>query len=107
MREAAHEPPRRLRAHSGGVPSAAEAAWLELQPQLEEVGTVPCQESGVTAWWPDKRDLNSPATQGAVNACRRCPLLGPSAGYAVLADERFGVWGATTPEDRRTARAAL
>src|SRR3954451_19040290 len=81
--------------------SAAEPAWLELQRQLDEVGPVPCQESDVAAWWPDKRDLDSPATQGAVAACRRCPLQGPCADYAVLADERFGVWGATTPRERR------
>ena len=88
------------------IPSAAEAAWLELQRQLEEVGLVPCQESDATAWWPDKRDLDSPTTQSAIGACQRCPLQGPCADYAVLADERFGVWGATTPEDRRSARRA-
>src|SRR3954447_12686448 len=86
------------------ITSAAEAAWLELQRQLEEVGPVPCQESDVTAWWPDKRDLDSPATHGAVAACRRCPLQVPCAEYAIAADERFGVWGGLVPEDRRALR---
>jgi Transcription factor WhiB len=83
--------------------SAAETAWLELQAGLKQVGTVPCQESDTAAWWPDHRDLNSPATHAAIAACRRCPLQRPCAEYAIAADERFGVWGATVPEDRRTA----
>lgn len=86
------------------IPSMAEAAWRDLQRQLEEVGPVPCQESDVTAWWPDKRDLDSPSTHGAVAACRRCPLQAPCAAYAITADERFGLWGGTTPDERRAVR---
>jgi acyl-CoA reductase-like NAD-dependent aldehyde dehydrogenase len=86
------------------IPPQALRAWLELQAQLAEVGTVPCQTSDVTAWWPDRRDVDSPATHGAIAACRRCPLRDPCAAYAVAADERFGVWGATVPEERRRWR---
>jgi hypothetical protein len=89
------------------IPPKAVDAWLALQSRLEEVGDVPCRTTDdVSAWWPDKRDLNSPATYGAVAACRRCALRDPCAGYAIAADERFGVWGATVPEERRTARLA-
>jgi len=87
------------------IPSTAEAAWLELQAGLDEVGTVPCQESDAAAWWPDKRDLASAATHRAIAACRRCPLQDPCSEYAIAADERFGVWGATTPNERRASRA--
>ncbi|MGY1617221.1 WhiB family transcriptional regulator [Geodermatophilus sp. SYSU D00691] len=85
------------------IPPAALSAWLELQARFEEVGTVECQQQDHAAWWPDKRDLNSPATHGAIAACRRCPLRGPCAQYAIAADERFGVWGGTTPDQRREA----
>jgi hypothetical protein len=85
------------------IPSGAEGAWLALQARLEDAGTVPCQESDVAAWWPDTRELKSPATRGAIAGCRRCPAQIPCAEYAVAADERFGVWGATTPQDRRAA----
>src|SRR5688500_9559116 len=90
------------------IPPAALGAWHLLQARLEEVsGDVPCRTAGdVSAWWPDKRELKSPATYGAVAACRRCALREPCAGYAIAADERFGVWGATLPEERRTARLA-
>jgi hypothetical protein len=86
------------------IPPAARAAWLDLQDQLELVGTVPCRTADNSAWWPDKRDLDSPATHGAIAACRRCPLRGPCAEYAIAADERFGVWGATLPDERRATR---
>ena len=86
------------------IPPKALDAWLELQSRLEEVGTVPCRSADASAWWPDRRDLDSPATHGAIEACRRCPLRRPCAEYAVVADERFGVWGATLPDERRRAR---
>ena len=88
------------------IPPKAVDAWLELQSGLEEVGTVACRSADASAWWPDKRDLNSPTTHGAIAACQRCPLRRPCAEYAIVADERFGVWGATLPHERRTARLA-
>jgi hypothetical protein len=84
------------------IPPKALGAWLELQAKVEEARDVPCQTTeDVSAWWPDKRDLNSPATHGAVVACLLCPLRHPCAEYAIAADERFGVWGATLPDERR------
>ena len=77
-----------------------------MQARLEEVGgDVPCGTADdVSAWWPDKRDLHSPKTYGAVAACRRCALRHPCAEYAIAADERFGVWGATTPDERQAIK---
>jgi hypothetical protein len=87
------------------IPPKALDAWMVLQAKLEEVGDVPCQSADdASAWWPDRRDLDSPATRGAIAACRQCPLRHPCGDYAMAADERFGVWGATLPEERRIAR---
>jgi hypothetical protein len=86
------------------IPPEALDAWLELRSGLEEVGTVPCRSADASAWWPDKRELDSAVTHGAINACRKCPLQRGCAEYALVADERFGVWGATLPEERLTAR---
>jgi hypothetical protein len=59
------------------IPPTALGAWQVLQARLDEVnGDVPCRTTDdVSAWWPDKRDLNSTATYGA--ACRRCALRDP------------------------------
>jgi hypothetical protein len=98
----AEAPDRVLRA----IPPEALDAWLRLQAGLEEVGTVPYRSADASAWWPDRRDLDSAATRGAIAACRQCPLRHPCAEDAIAADERSGVWGATLPDERRTARLA-
>lgn len=35
---------------------------------------------------------------------RECPLLAQCLEFALINNERFGVWGGTTPEERRTIR---
>jgi hypothetical protein len=77
--------------------------WRQLRSGLDEVGTVPRRSADASAWWPDKRDLVSAATHGAINACRKCPPQGPCAEYTIVADERLRVWGVTLPHERRTA----
>nr|WP_272948646.1 WhiB family transcriptional regulator [Mycobacteroides salmoniphilum] len=37
----------------------------------------------------------------AKQICRHCPVREPCGRYAVAAGESFGVWGATTPRERR------
>ncbi|WP_283214585.1 WhiB family transcriptional regulator [Mycobacteroides abscessus] len=37
----------------------------------------------------------------AKQICRRCPVREPCSSYAIAAGESFGVWGATTPRERR------
>jgi WhiB family transcriptional regulator, redox-sensing transcriptional regulator len=66
---------------------------------------VPCRTADAEAWWPGKRDMNSPATQGAVAACLRCPVEAACLAYALAADERFGAWRGMLPDERSpTAR---
>ena len=86
------------------IPPEAVDAWLQLQSRLEEVGTVPCRSADASAWWPGRRDLHWSATRGAIATCCQCPLRHPCAEYAIAADERSGVWGATLPDERRRAR---
>ena len=39
--------------------------------------------------------------------CKRCPVLDLCLGYAIANDERYGVWGATTPKERKALRPQL
>jgi Transcription factor WhiB len=86
------------------IPLAARDQWLELSRRLGESPPVPCETGDAEAWWPDRRDLGSPATHGAVAGCRRCPVEVACLSYALAADERFGVWGGTLPDERRRSR---
>jgi WhiB family redox-sensing transcriptional regulator len=38
----------------------------------------------------------------AVRICLSCPVRALCAEYAITAGEPFGIWGATTPENRKT-----
>jgi hypothetical protein len=51
-----------------------------------------------------RRELDAPSTRLAVAGCWRCPAREACLAYAVAADEREGVWGATLPEERRELR---
>ncbi len=75
--------------------------WLRLAAVLEEAGAVPCRQSDPEAWWPDRKQLDSPSTRTGVAGCWRCPAREACLAYAVAADEREGVWGATLPDERR------
>jgi hypothetical protein len=37
----------------------------------------------------------------AVRICLSCPIKALCAEYAIVAQEQFGIWGATTPENRK------
>jgi hypothetical protein len=88
------------------VPAKVAAHWLALRDALERVGPVPCQTTDAEAWWPDGRDAHGRAARTAVDACRRCDAAGPCLAYALAADHRYGIWGATLPEERREMRWA-
>jgi hypothetical protein len=89
---------------AAGVPARAE--WLSLPRSLAEAGAVPCQVGDPTAWWPERRRLRTASARDALAACERCPAAGPCLTYALAADERFGIWGGTTPDQRRRSVGA-
>jgi hypothetical protein len=57
---------------------------------------------GVT-WFPKRGDVY--AAKAAKAVCMRCPVRQRCLDYAIAHNERHGVWGGTTVEDRRTIRA--
>lgn len=90
------------------VPPKALTEWLTLARLLEEAGAVPCRTSDPEAWWPDRKNLDAPATRMAVHGCWRCPAREACLEYAVAANEREGVWGGLLPDERMALlRAAV
>ena len=75
------------------------AAYLQLADTIEELGATPCQVTREDWWWSDAPD----SQDAAVAACRECPARHPCQAYATAVGEQWGVWGATTPTDRRRA----
>lgn len=96
--------PEPLRKPADLVPGAAGRQWTRLRRLLDQVGPVPCQIGPAEAWWPDAKAARGPGVRRAVAGCRRCPVSQACLAYALAADERFGVWGGTLPEQRRQMR---
>jgi Transcription factor WhiB len=63
----------------------------------------------VARWFPaslerrGKRPL--PEVEAAKTICRQCPVQTACLAYALAADEREGIWAATTPDERRRIRS--
>ena len=88
------------------VPIRAREEWLALGAVLDECGPVPCQTSDPEAWWPHGNEVTGPGARLAVKGCRACRAAAACLAYALAADERFGIWGGTLPEQRRAIRWA-
>ena len=56
---------------------------------------------GVT-WFPVRGDIN--AARAAKAVCMGCPVRQRCLDYAIAHNERHGVWGGTTPDERRVIR---
>ena len=77
--------------------------WVELTAAVEGPWTVPCRASDPELWWATAPELE----EAAAAVCRSsCPAVGECLAYALAADERYGVWGASTPAERRALRGA-
>lgn len=85
------------------IPPAAQDEWLRLSTELDAGDAVPCRSGDSGAWWPDAKQLDSPTTRTAVDACRSCRARAACLDYALAADERFGIWGGTLPAERKAA----
>lgn len=90
------EPRSYVELHS--IAPAAQVEWEALLDALEGVDWVPCQVSVVPdAWFATTPRL----VELAVEECAGCPAVDACRAYAIVADEREGVWGGTTALERR------
>lgn len=81
------------------VPASAVGEWEALQVALGGAArSVPCRTVDVELWWEEDGERRAAAL------CQACPVLGECAAYAVAADERWGVWGGSSPSARKRAR---
>jgi hypothetical protein len=54
-------------------------------------------------WWPET--VNDSCIPVAIAICFQCPLVDKCLAYALNAKEREGIWGGTTPAERRQLMA--
>jgi len=61
-----------------------------------------CREMATAAFFADDAERSA----AACLICQECEVRGECLGYAMANGIRWGVWGGTTPEDRKRLRAA-
>ena len=98
----------------------AKKLYLELSHKVADLEDGPlCAEPQFRDWFysegfiPQKGLSNAAylhsvkvSEMSAKRICALCPLKQQCAEYAILANEEFGIWGGTTPEERRAISGA-
>lgn len=64
-------------------------------------GAAACAEADPEAWFPQKGGGSVESTARAKAICRGCEVLDDCLIWALDNAEAFGVWGGTTPSERR------
>ena len=66
----------------------------------QEVGL--CRQTDPAAFFPEKGGSNREAKA----VCARCPVTAECLEYALERDERFGIWGGLSEQERRRLKVA-
>lgn len=76
--------------------------YMRLLYEINKVGSVPCEENP-DLWYPE--DIADPmlrhqAASVAKGFCYDCPVKKQCFQYALRTNQRHGIWGGTSPEER-------
>lgn len=75
---------------------------LPLKVLSNDGGGVPCEMDPET-WWSDNKEEQADAAA----VCMTCPMRQPCGEWALIGNERYGVWGGMTPAQRVTVQNKL
>lgn len=76
-------------------------AQEELAFAIEAVGEVPCMSAPDLFFVEQDQPVTHANNNLAKKLCVQCPVENLCRTYAIEAQEMFGVWGGTTPSERR------
>jgi hypothetical protein len=77
---------------------AALRLWEPVGPWVEDAA---CASVDPELWYPDQGEGRADAYRAAVKICGTCPVQDPCLDYAMRVQELHGVWGGTTPKQRK------
>lgn len=70
-------------------------SWLDAEPTWADLAL--CAETDPEAFFPEKGG----STREAKKVCRACPVRAECLEYALVTDQRFGIWGGLSERERR------
>lgn len=78
------------------------SSYLHLLKVIHKAGGVACEDSPDLFFPEDVADPEErlASTKAAKALCKACPITEDCMTYALETDQRFGVWGGTSPEER-------
>ncbi len=81
----------------------------EFYAVLMKSGVIPNCTNDPDGMYPDTKNQTQlyAEIRRAKKACRECPLLDACATYALIAHEKEGIWGGTTPNERAGLRKEI
>jgi hypothetical protein len=71
-------------------------------PEPPDWTSAPCAQTDPDAWFPDDGHPNRTAKRICTQVC---PYTAQCLEYALATDNNFGVWGGTSPLERKTIKA--
>ena len=91
-----------------GMSPRARELFMELSDQAVKLGdSLPCSNAP-DLFFPNKEEPHTLTNMyEAKKMCQQCPLIAICAGYAIEAEEDFGVWGGLSANERRSLRRRL
>jgi WhiB family redox-sensing transcriptional regulator len=85
--------------------SNAPELLMKLQHAIQDTDEgAPCEGRDLLFFPEGHESVVKMAILEAKAICRRCPFMKLCAQYAIEADENYGVWGTTTPDERRAIK---
>lgn len=58
-----------------------------------------CSQTDPEIFFPEKGEVGN-NTRAAIALCKTCPVMTDCLSWALTNDEKYGIWGGTTPLDR-------
>jgi len=74
--------------------------WLSTRDHNDWRMRAACAEIGHQPFFPEGTSWPRISYEPALKVCRSCPVQAECLEWALAADERYGVWGGKTPEER-------
>lgn len=78
------------------------SSYVQLLSKIYQAGGVPCEDAPDLFFPEDlpEPELRKSAGLIAKSLCQKCPVLSDCFEYALTTEQKHGIWGGTSPDER-------